>query len=414
MMNRLIFAAAFTGLLFVSACQADEESELHFEDSELEQAVADALDTDLPIDSELAGDVTELETDLQINSLEGIAQLHALDELHIDSSQIDSYEPLLSLDNLQVVSLGDLYFTDDTERNEETERVLEVLEDREVELDFRTRLSISDRDGDSKGLFYEVTHNEQQVYLFGSIHVGDDHLYPIREEVMDAFYNADSLSVELDINQIDEMALSQQMMNTGMLSEDETLSDFITDDMIEDVTQYLSQLMIPEPMITQFEPWFLTMLLNDYAQMQSDYTSEGGIDQYFINLAESDDLPIMELESAEDQISAIAGAPMDEQIDGLQGALDTMDIYEEELTQMMNLWRSGNREIFEQLRAYDSEYGSQMMNERDQQMTEVIESYLNSDSGDHYFVVVGALHLAGENSIPYLLEDKGYDVELIE
>lgn len=413
-MNGLKLNAVFTGFLFVSACQAVEENELYFEDGELEQAVAEALDTDLPIDSDLAGDVTELETNVEIISLEGIEQLHALELLHIDASQIDTYEPLLSLDNLQVASLGDLYFTDDRERNEDTERVLEALEDREVELDFRTRLSISDRDGDSKGLFYEVTYNEQHVYLFGSIHVGDDHLYPIREEVMEAFDHADSLSVELDINRIDEMALSQQMMNSGMLSEDETLSDYIPDDMIEDVTQYLSQLMIPEQMITQFEPWFLTMLLNDYAQMQTDYTSEEGIDQYFIRLAESEDLPIMELESAEDQISAISGAPMDEQIDGLQGALDTMDIYEEELTQMMNLWRSGNKDIFEQLRAYDSEYGSQMMNERDKQMTEVIESYLRSDSGDHYFVVVGALHLAGENSIPYLLEDEGYHVELIE
>jgi uncharacterized protein YbaP (TraB family) len=51
------------------------------------------------------------------------------------------------------------------------------------------------------------------------------------------------------------------------------------------------------------------------------------------------------------------------------------------------------------------------MDERDLLMTDKIEEFLNADNGETYFVVVGALHLAGDNSIADLLETRGYSVE---
>ncbi len=43
-------------------------------------------------------------------------------------------------------------------------------------------------------------------------------------------------------------------------------------------------------------------------------------------------------------------------------------------------------------------------------MTDKLEGFLNKDNGETYFVVVGAAHLAGDNSIVDLLQTHGYSV----
>ena len=89
-----------------------------------------------------------------------------------------------------------------------------------------------------------------------------------------------------------------------------------------------------------------------------------------------------------------------------------MDIYEEELTQLIRVWRSGSIDVIAQLRDFSEGSEQLAMDERDLLMTDKIEEFLNEDDGETYFVVVGALHLAGENSIIDLLETRGYSVEL--
>ncbi|AOM82894.1 TraB/GumN family protein [Salisediminibacterium beveridgei] len=401
-------------LLVIAGCSSDH-TEVQIEDDHLKQAIMDEIGSVDALTQEKLMKVEKIVvTDGEVSSIEGIDQAENLEVLELHEGNVFDWTPLTDLEQLNSVEMGDVYLTSDPERNEEVVSVVEILEDRNVSLNYRLRLDIPEHEGHSKGLFYEVSHNSQTVYLFGSIHIGDENLYPIRNEVISAFEGSEELAVEIDIDSLDEMTLSRQMMQMGMFEDDSRLSDHVSENTMDEIADYTSQLMIQREMLEQFEPWFVSMLLNDIGQMQTDFSGNDGIDQYFIDLANADQMSVESLETVESQLESFSSAPLGEQVDALHANLDSLDIYEQELTQMINLWRKGDREVFEQLRNYDSEHGIEMMDERDEQIAAQISNYFNESQTDPVFVVVGALHLAGEGSIPYLLEKEGYDVEWIE
>ncbi|WP_280772031.1 TraB/GumN family protein [Salipaludibacillus daqingensis] len=402
-------------LVLLAACSPSDDGEVSFSDDGLEDAVQETAGTEGELTAEEVESIEHLEAvDAGITNIEGIESLNSLKTIDFRENAIEDFEPLLALDHLEEIHVGDVFFTEDIEQNNAIEEVMTKLEDDGVEIDARTRLAFPEHDGVSNGLFYEVTHDDQTVYLFGSIHVGDESLYPLRDEVESAFAESSSLSVEIDIDDINEMEASATMMNMGSFHNDDTLRNYVEDDTFEEISGYLSEFMIPAEYIEQFQPWFVSMLLNDWGREQTDLTGDEGIDQYFIDEANERDLEIISLETLESQLQTISSAPLDEQTDGLHATLDGLEIYEEEMEQMLNLWKKGDVDVFEHLRDNDDEHGTEMMDMRDEEMANQIVDYLESGSGESYFVVVGALHLAGDTSIPGLLEAEGYDVTFVE
>lgn len=105
--------------------------------------------------------------------------------------------------------------------------VLQSLEESGVDVHVRPRMSFDEHEGPSEGVFYRVQENDQTVYLFGSIHVGDESLYPLHDQIDEAFGEADHLAVEIDMSDIDELESSQLMMQQGIYMDGTSLSDVL-------------------------------------------------------------------------------------------------------------------------------------------------------------------------------------------
>jgi len=236
-------------------------------------------------------------------------------------------------------------------------------------------------------------------------------LYPLHNQIDKAFEEADHLAVEIDIADVDEMEVSNTMMEKGMYTDGRVLSSVVSEKVFNEAVGILTGLGLNETMLDQFQPWFVSMILSEVALEKTNFTGVDGIDLHFMNRAKDKNIPIISLESVESQIASISSAPEEEQITSLEEMLDTMDIYEEELTQLIRIWRSGNTDVFAKLRQMEQGSEHLALDERDVLMTNQIEEFLNADSGETYFVVVGALHLAGNNSIVDLLENRGFTVE---
>lgn len=59
-------------------------------------------------------------------------------------------------------------------------------------------------------------------------------------------------------------------------------------------------------------------------------------------------------------MTEISSAPEEEQITSLEDTLDSLDIYEEELTQLIRIWRSGNTDALAQMRQMDQKSSDQL------------------------------------------------------
>ncbi|PYZ92335.1 hypothetical protein CR194_16000 [Salipaludibacillus keqinensis] len=402
-------------LLIFTACSAKvSHDEGYFQGEELERIVNEELgkDSEEITEEDLARIETLDASGAEIKTINGIESLSSLEQVNLSGNDIDDYSPLQSLEQLSEINVGDLYFTEDMEPNQW--KALEELEDEGIEIHARTRLSFDEHEGPSEGVFYRVQEGDQTIYLFGSVHVGDEGLYPLQEEIDEAFQQADYLAVEVDINEIDEMEAQQIMMQQAMYTDGTSLSDVIEEDVFQETVNQLSGMGVNEMMVDQFKPWFVSMMLSEVALANTEYTGDDGIDLHFLDRAAKKDLPIISLESLESQIESMSSAPEENQVEALEDMVNSLDIYEEELTQLIRLWQSGNVDVFAQLREMDSDIEQLDMDERDLAMTEKIEGFLSEDDGGTYFVVVGALHLAGEGSIVDLLDDRGYTVESVD
>lgn len=399
-------------LVLLTACSPEANKENnHFKDHSLETVVFQKLDSkEGNVTKDDLASIEKLDaSDAGIADLEGIESLTALQVLNIKDNEIKDYSPLLKVDTLTEVNIGDTYYTDDMDLA--VWSVLESLEKNGVDVQVRPRLSFEEHEGPSEGVFYRVQEGNQTVYLMGSIHIGDQSLYPLHDQINSAFEEADNLAVEIDIVDIDEMEASQIMMQKGMYQDGTILSDVLDKEVFEDAVDQLSSFGMNEAMLNQFQPWVVSMLLSEVALENTDYTGDNGIDLHFLNRAKEKKLPIISLETLESQIESISSSTEEEQTAILENTLDSMDIYHDELKQMINIWRAGKTDVFAQLRQMDQGSEQLAMDERDSAMTDQIEDFLNAKEGETYFVVVGSLHLAGENSIVDLLEKRGYSIE---
>ncbi|WP_407269119.1 TraB/GumN family protein [Radiobacillus sp. PE A8.2] len=271
--------------------------------------------------------------------------------------------------------------------------------------------------------FWRVDHEGNTVYLLGSIHIGNEDMYPMAEEVEEAYASADQLVVEANILEADESTMQDAMMANSLYTDGSVLSDHISDEAYQNLTDVLNSYSLEGMTMEQlniFKPWFVEQLLTELAFMELDtVTTEYGVDYHFLERAVEDNKPILELEGIEEQFNFMIDIPEDIQVEGLE---QTVNNWEEAagpaaFNSLIDAWKTGSEQQLEAAASssddivsnYDT-YQAQLLEDRNVNMVEKIERYLTADSEQTYFVIVGALHYIGDAGIDNLL-DQDYDIQ---
>jgi hypothetical protein len=94
------------------------------------------------------------------------------------------------------------------------------------------------------------------------------------------------------------------------------------------------------------------------------------------------------------------------------------------LMMLLETFKTGDEETFvllfgsnidaEDLHPLEAEYYDKLITQRDKGMAAEIAKLLENGDDGGYFIIVGAGHLVGDNSVVKLLEDMGYTVERIK
>lgn len=284
-------------------------------------------------------------------------------------------------------------------------------------------------DAGSKGLAWKVENNGNTVYLLGSIHIGSSELYPIDEELKQAFDESDVLVVEANI--LNQQAGLQYFMQKATYQDGTTIKDAVSPETYDKLVEVLAQYQIPVEALAQFKPWSLANNLqvlsmeNSGDMAQAAQSANLGIDVYFLLNAYLTQKPIAELEGIELQADLFDGLTMETQLEYLNGVLDGILAAEDSgenasaelLKQWIEMWINGDVEEFSDSfgsaeEASQDEFSKMLFGERDKNMAEKIKAMLESEEKGTYFIVVGAGHLVQPNTIIQQLEEAGYTVEL--
>ncbi len=278
-------------------------------------------------------------------------------------------------------------------------------------------------DSRSKGLFYQVHGGTAEMYLFGTVHVGHEEMYPLEETVMEAFREAEVVGFELNMVEKSEMEIAQPLLQEGMFQDGSTLEDAVSEEIYQQTLEVASELGIREFELKYLKPWFVASLINELTMEEAGISFDYGVESYFEEKLESgkhEDKEVIGLEEVEDQVGSYRKLSEQSQEIYLKNSLEELDYAVEEINEMISYWKEGDIEYFAEIREEEKEetpteslqeYKKALTDHRDVQMAGEIKEILEEGNGDTYFIMVGSLHLVGENSIVDLLEEKGYRIE---
>ena len=269
-------------------------------------------------------------------------------------------------------------------------------------------------------LLWKVSDGDNAVYLLGSFHLLKPSDYPLAPEVDAALADAESVVFEISPEEMQSPELAAGMMQAGLRTDGTTLDQQLGPDLAADLRAWSAAqpqgVPVNAEMLQRFEPWFaaLTVSLMQMTAMGLDPAL--GLDQHFMARAAEAGKPVEGLETAAQQIALFDGMAPAEQVQMLADALQDAAAGTDRLEALHADWRAGrvdalwNGMAADMRREYPQLY--QRINvDRNEAWLPALAARLEAPGTDDTLVVVGALHLLGEDGVVEGLRERGYTVE---
>ena len=266
-------------------------------------------------------------------------------------------------------------------------------------------------EGADKTFMWRVGGDNATVYLLGSVHAMKKDSYPLPSVIETAFDSVDTVVFEVDLDDLDSAAI--QMLAAGTLDGEETLEAVVGPATWSALMVQVERTAIPAAMFRRMKPWMAALTITALAMTDAGYQPSAGVDAYFSRRADESGKERIALETVEFQVSLFADLTAEQSLAFLRYTLVDLETVIPELDELSAHWRAGRVEAVEALMAegFDEfpEFLEKMVTDRNLAWMPPIEGLLAGDSDT--MVVVGSLHLVGEDGLVNLLRKRGYTVE---
>ncbi|MBR3973676.1 MAG: TraB/GumN family protein [Oscillospiraceae bacterium] len=280
-------------------------------------------------------------------------------------------------------------------------------------------------------LLYHVTGAEgQEMWLMGTIHVGDARTAYLPDAVYAALDSSDALAVECDTVAFEEKAatdadLAAQMAALYINADNTPTKDLLDEEVYNKAIKLLKASGSYAITTELMKPFFWSQAIdNFYIGLPYGLSSDRGVDVQLMERAKEKGIELREIESVMFQLEMLSNYSTELQILLLEMSLEpTAAEVCAETRNMYELWCRGDeaalRELLneeasdlteEEMKLYE-EYTKAMLTDRNDGMLKVAIEYL--ESGDTVFYAVGLAHLLQGNGLVDALRAAGYTVEAI-
>lgn len=279
----------------------------------------------------------------------------------------------------------------------------------------------------TKHYLWKISDENSSLWVLGSIHLASSEIYPFDPVIDSAFAHANELAVEINMNDEDVVnEVNEQSASQGTLLE-KSLREVLPTDLWNSVDSICNAWGVPMDEFEKMRPWLVATTLSSYAFIQAGLTTEYGVDYVLLNRAMEEGKVICALETAEEQVNAVADTTKSDSagIYYLRTTLREIAGIDSIVTNLMQAWKMGDDDLLRQIlgngggvdddsltddKKFKDEYEQRVYLSRNAKMAESIMEFLNDDR--NIFVVVGVAHLALEkNNVIEILKSRGFTVE---
>ena len=265
-------------------------------------------------------------------------------------------------------------------------------------------------------LLYVAERDDAVFYIYGSIHAAPPEAIPPPVVVREAFDRSALLVTEIPMSDDLFATMTMQMMELMFYPDGESLRDLFSPNEWRQVVSWASSAGIPPDMIGQMRPWAASLMVAESAPVPPGFSVANGLDLYFGNKGTARRMSNVGLETLDEQIALLSAGTEEEQAAALLEAIEQVAT----ATQTIDLyaaWRDGDALaiedlILEGIGDAESEAYQQLLTIRNRNWAQTMSEEL-SDATGPVFVVVGAAHLVGQDSLLELLRGEGFAVRRV-
>ncbi len=257
----------------------------------------------------------------------------------------------------------------------------------------------------TSSLLWEISGNglQQPSYIFGTFHMICRTEFEITDILKSKIASSQQFYGELAM---DDPKLQMQMAMKLMMP-DKSLSSLMGESDYKKVSENFQAITgMSLQMFDNFKPFVPLSLLalngiacDDKMQPETE----------FVAIAKQNQMPILGLETVDDQVNAIDKEPLDSQVLSLKQMLLNFDSVKNMMQEMMAIYKK--RDI-DSLYAFmkikgDKDFETALLVDRNRNWVPIIEKAVTAKAS---FFAVGAGHLGGTEGVISLLRKRGYQV----
>lgn len=271
-------------------------------------------------------------------------------------------------------------------------------------------------------MFWRITGTDAKglpstVYIQGTIHVGDDQLYPLADSVNKAFDSATRIAGEISTEGYAslEKETQKRLIQSYLDASGRNVLDALSEEQKQALYSVLDKNVADQ--IALFEPWALNTTASAYTYFKSGLSTDKAIDVYFINRAAG--RTMLGLDTLDTQFKAMQFGTYDEQLVMLKDTLDTIANPTDLNTMTDELYKAylaGDVQKVSKI-MYESDekdikknelykrYNEVLITNRNISWADTIKGWLSE--GGTTFIFAGCAHFVGDNSVFVYLKKNG-------
>ena len=252
------------------------------------------------------------------------------------------------------------------------------------------------------------------TYLMGSLHVLTPDYYPLNARIEQAFAQSKVLIEEVDMDELTNPSAIMPLMAKAVYTDGRTLDQVISPELYKTVLARAEKAGIPGVAVQRMKPWMVAVSLTAPALKAAGFDANLGVDKHFFDKAK---ICGPRAPSARDAwpTSSIASTRCRSRCRRrcCNRSFADIDTQLGNVKTIADAWARGDTSGLEKdlLGAFreSPELFDRLLAERNRNWVAPVEACLKAKTA--CFVVVGAAHLVGPDSLVDLLQKKGYTVE---
>ncbi|HEX6260995.1 MAG TPA: TraB/GumN family protein [Woeseiaceae bacterium] len=260
---------------------------------------------------------------------------------------------------------------------------------------------------------WQLDGDTNTIYLLGSVHLLRANDHPLPSIIDTAYRDAEVIIMELDMDDIDPVEAQSLLTELGLIQGEKSLMDLMGDEAYAEAEVLAMSADIPLAMLEKSEPWLAAITVEQLMLARVGFNPVFGIENHLMEKALVDEKEILGLETIREQLEFLDGMSLESQsallLQSLKESVDIQKIMDE----LVDAWRHGDigfmeDNMLDEMKRYPELYRTIVV-DRNLDWVAKIEKLLGNE--DDYLIVVGALHLIGDEGVPSLLAERGRTVQ---